>query len=530
MLSGQDNTPVRAAASEPPTPVEQTGSQTDTDIECSDRFTEIDRQTALFSNPRSPIRPLQRSRPSIGKTQPDQGLHTDGGNFEILQPSPRRASNHPVLRDDTAGSVSSYPRGGITTRSNTASPGPPPPKSPLRSERAHQSLDRLWKAEIAAEQQRPRDSAQESNYKVLEPSIFGPASLHSSDKDPKSASQADSASSKSNRSSEILFARRWPLHGRQRSIVMPVTDAVVNSPSPQSARRRLRRVRGAEPAPLDLDKIRVHTSIIRTNDVQHGAQTPQAQQELPTEYLHILTSQTSQTLNEPLRERPHTSPGPAPVAPVPDPRAVPLRKPVHIATKGRKSPAPRPRSARMPPRGMRAVQTPPRSKSPTKSLTQQDQSDLPSPPPNRELPPTPDRNTCQQSRLAGHSLKKIDTSPPLTSLFPSPPSSGRSAVSGAASSSKSFAPSTFPINGSSQGRVIQRQGDSYSELWSRLDGLERHNRKLEAALLAVLKTDSSGQACGCGGHRSGVEKMGRQTHAADHHHVAMPSALLDAGR
>lgn len=523
ILTQDDNCkPVRPAASDPPTP------QPDSAVSMTEGYPHLFTtslpqptvDTPLRSHPLFPVPKLQRPSSPTDRAGPVLSKL----KIEIIHPSPRRLHSHPALLQRSSSDVSglNWARMPSMTRSVSDSPGPPPPRSPLRITRDPESIGALLEKRL--------------NRKLsLEAKVI-PAVREAKDRDAGSTRSLRPQK----REYDCAIPAEWerarrtqtppePQHPRNRFRPRPqplhVIDAVVKSPSAtaNTPRRRLRRARPGEPRPLDVSK----KTQSRSN-------------------LSILPDNSSSS--------DIASNAPRPIRAVPQPTTAPLpatiTRPPRVPVKGRKSPGPRPRSAKMVPCSLKSLHTPPelRSSSPHKSHQHHRTATvpaLPSPPPTKSLPPTPKESSRRTSHARdasyvgptthAHSATVGDASmgvlsvssvgarspieaiankalptPPYRDsiesvLFPSPPSSA-AATATAAPSAKHIA--AMHVRAASEASSTGGSGNGKGKgktarLEARLEALERHNRLLEAALVAVLKTGGTLNGCPCHGDGDG---------------------------
>lgn len=390
-------------------------------------------------------------------------------------------------------------------RTFSVSPGPPPPRSPLRIRKNPQSIENLLvQASDRLDSPKPQETGDTATVSAETFEIKAIAYHDLADPAEMTRRGSHSASTTSSDALSPIFHRRWNIKDYKKyNKPLHVVDALVKSLSPKPPRRKLRRARPQEPRPLDLSKIRVQTHIRQESQRAGHRKSDSFHTPAVRQMSHGVAS---------------------PVEQVSQPKTNYARKPVAIPVKGRKSPAPRPRSAKMPPRGMRGIPTPPRSKSPNKIWGEQreDTPTLPSPPPRRELPPTPKKHTyhLSESVLSTTSAAPPQPSPtkalpalPLSALntiFPSPPSSARSVVSKSQPWDK---PAATHAKKPSLQSSLSRHSHSSGSLEARLEALERHNKLLESALMAVLKTNGTMNGCP---HHSDSSTVGSM-HGIGHH-------------
>ncbi|KJX99105.1 hypothetical protein TI39_contig373g00002 [Zymoseptoria brevis] len=135
-LARQCPTPIRPAASEPPSPIPESAvSMSESYQSAFDQETE----TESSETTRAPLpHPAYRKRLTI--SLPDEELPvkhpTYDKDVEIRHPFPRRMGSHPVLSQRASHITPS-----MYQRHVSDSPGPPPPKSPLRLRHDHRTIE-----------------------------------------------------------------------------------------------------------------------------------------------------------------------------------------------------------------------------------------------------------------------------------------------------------------------------------------------------------------------------------------------------
>ena len=517
ILTDTDRSPVRPAASEPSTP------HHDSDIETADglkfqpvdRFSKLNAKTPLSSNPRSP---------ALRTKEPYTALPTitkrNSTSNTIAQPSPKRLNSHPVLLTRNSSDVSALclSRNKVVEQDLAApgNPGPPPPRSPLRPQTSPVSIETALEQSVSNAESKVTDKETATQAAPSTVQAIGYHQLVG-----RSASGCINSSSASTTSSDIApksLNRRLHANGTMKTQSMPVIKASVRGSSPK-ARRRLRRTRPQEVKRMDVSKISRRVSFLQ--EVWGRSDDPS------TEFNH----------------KPIVSlmgPGVAlPIERVPVPKPITTRKPVSPHAAGRKSLGQRPRSARTPPRDVHGLQTPPLSRSPSGSVAAgAEEPMLPSPPPNRQLPPTPPRKSGHVPSPSVEDVpdesipspaRRAAPPPGLTALnttFPAPPSSAKS--TGSNPSSAGFGPSSPPRTAGLRPTHLENNHSRHSSihdkdkrrsfgvLEARLEALERHNRLLEAALMATLKTN--GALNGCPYHSSENLSHSRHGSSAQHSH------------
>lgn len=432
---------------------------------------------------------------------------------EIKHPAPRRFASHPVLLQRASSIASTlYPR------SASDSPGPPPPKSPLRLRRDPRTIESV----IA-----PHNDMRKSTPKVAPPIMpvggckeeaaitptvvtecTGPI------KRPRSRGKTQSGhpaypSSRKERE-ERMRQRRL----RERSQVPRKLETVVNPTPPlPPPSRRLRKPRpriqipDLRPAPLVTRP--PMSSTAGCGKATETAQTKESRTPVsPVPSQEVYGSNLDGASNTPvspmspaMSNLSGSADGHMTLSPVmlvaeeiPLPRAKGSTRPAKLIMKEGKSYAPRPRSASIPRSALKrrsctaapgtpAAQTPPRALSPVRKLEKDDTPPLPSPPPNRALPPTPPASGSEKPKKvraterAAESRKELPI-PPTYEIAPKLSSQpGRvDAVPHVASQVQRK--STGPKD---SGRTARFD--------ARLVALEKQNAMLSAALMAVLRTN-----------------------------------------
>jgi len=174
-----------------------------------------------------------------------------------------------------------------------------------------------------------------------------------------------------------------------------------------------------------------------------------------------------------------------------------------------------------------------RPSSPARSIERRMTPPLPSPPPKKELPPRPVVST---QRKPQHSRGEVSIDATLTracstKALPSPPmvGQGRSleSLSSPSTAKKAATKRAVPMESDEMSSTSSRSvAYNYpaapkdqklsSRLEERLAAIERRNRLLEAALMAVLKTSGTLNGCPCGLDSATSSSAGAQSQHAHH--------------
>ena len=126
----QSSSPVRPAASSPPTPDSATLAAESYRFDLAEHPAKrsLDAFGSMSSQCSGTVSPSGSPLPRLALPQEEFPVkyHRAERDFEIKHPSPRRLGSHPVLMHRTPSMAAS-----LGMRSFSDSPGPPPPKSPL---------------------------------------------------------------------------------------------------------------------------------------------------------------------------------------------------------------------------------------------------------------------------------------------------------------------------------------------------------------------------------------------------------------
>lgn len=308
-------------------------------------------------------------------------------------------------------------------------------------------------------------------------------------------------------------------------------DTMIKPSHSNPPRRRLKRARPEGPRQPDSSKVQTQTS------ATHITEAPCARSIRRTLPLHNVSENARTVPTD------HGS----------SPRLGYARRPTNAFLRDKKSPAPRPRSAKMVRSHAKSPRTThTRAMSPVKSIRSagtpqhtlpRTDSVLPSPPPRKELPPTPTKKDHQTPTWSTHSATTIDAALARacsTKVLPSPPreehgrsldlspppshqSSTRKSHLGTLSMDQGEKAAMSPLASTKDERL------DASSLEARLDTIERRNRLLEAALMAVLKTSGTLNGCPCSlDSGAASEHTAGQCH--DVHHRSQCSVGSSTGR
>lgn len=442
---------------------------------------EGDRHVRVICSKTAPLRshPVTAGPvPSI----PPPPLPENKGSSEVFDPvkstllgdpSPRPLLGHPMVLQRTSSDVTGlrFPhvsQDGI--RSASDSPGPPPPRSPLRLSMPSESLDQvLGKSTASTSAGSPvREKApinEDQAIRVTKEAAVTYVSREKRDDDLPFFLRPGSSGTSSD-----VFCTNATQSKTGASKPLELIDAMVKASQQNTSRRRLRRAKPEGPRPLDLSDSRSSGSPERRTDVYC------------TSPLSIKPTASTSDFSENYRIIATTA--------SPSPRISHVRKVPNA--RGRMSPVPRAKATKRGRGAKNAASTPSRAGSPSKKSRQSTTPDLPSPPPKKELPPTPrERSRPSRPEFPDKTVEAGIARVNSTKELPSPPvdENGRSIVF----------PS--PPSRAKTTRFRLQTGESSSvSIEARMDALERRNKLLEAALSAVLKTGGMLNGCPCQAH------------------------------
>jgi hypothetical protein len=519
----QSSSPVRPAASSPPTPESATLAAESYRFDLPehpakrspDAFGSMSSQRSGTVSPSSSILP----RLALPQEEFPVKYHRAERDFEIKHPSPRRLGSHPVLMHRTPSMAAS-----LGMRSFSDSPGPPPPKSPLRLCRDPRSIEGLMSASREAHKATPK----------MAPSIKT-VSEYASDVDhpmilPSVTTECTGPITRPR--SRERNPNKYPLYPMSRKDREERTkqrkirdkpdfaiDSVVNAPPPPS--RRLRKARPQiqipdfKPAPLATRTSSSASSSASwkkvTEDTLSPVSTVPSQDEKSSGEGKTGYSPKSPTSSNdsPSSLGVALSPVMLVAEQVPLPKARSTPKPTRLILRGEGSKyAPRPRSASMSrtalkrrSKGSATTTSRPSTPDATKSRPKKDTTPpLPSPPPNRALPPTPPASgsevikkhkpTSKRPSPTDSSTKELPL-PPAEPLSP-PPLQLRHQHQPSSSFSKGLPHiTTQDLRTATSSSSSNRAAARIDARLERLETLEKQNALLNAALMAVLRTNGA---------------------------------------
>ena len=502
------SSPVRPRASNPPTP------DPDSAVSMAESYRSglaehpakrsLDVTRALSSHPidagTSSSLPLPKvSLPHeefpVKHPSPEKGV-------EIKHPSPRRFASHPVLLQRASSLASSlYPR------SMSDSPGPPPPRSPLRLRRDPRTIEGIL-APVADRKSTPKlapsiRGVNEHKVEVvpIKPTVTtdctGPIKRPRS-RGKTSVPHPAYPSSRKERE-ERIRARKL----RDRPAPARTIDAVVNT-SPGPVRHRLRKARphiqipDLRPAPLATRASSSASSTASWKKITEDTRTPVSA--VPSENTPTSTgdktgytpvSPTTSNRSSSAKASMAFSPVMLVAEEIPVPKAKSPLVPAKLIVKEGKSYTPRPRSASIPRtalkrRSRQGTQNPSRQCSPGAEQKDEKTPPLPSSPPNRALPPTPPASGSEK-RSKARSAQAHEWKKELPTL-PTPETIGK----------RTSPPKrTDPLPHVAQVQrksASSKESTSTSRIHARLEALEKQNALLSAALTAVLRTNGASNA------------------------------------
>ncbi|KAK3696129.1 hypothetical protein LTR37_018100 [Vermiconidia calcicola] len=499
--------PIRPAASSPPTP-EPVSAISMTESYRSDHTEQAANQSldvarALSSHPVHAVTSSSLPLPDVSLPHEEFPVRHPSREkeVEIKHPSPRRFASHTVLlqRASSLGST-------LYRRSLSDSPGPPPPRSPLRLKRDPETIESILDSQnqlrstpkVAPSIMDVKDYR--SDVRAIKPTVTtdctGPI------KRPKSRGKTSLTRSHylTTRQEREESTRARKLRDRPYpdiSTPPPIIDAIVNAPPP-TPRQKLKKARPhiqiPHPQSTPLPK-RVSSGALsdgRWKRMTASTRTPVSA--VPSEGTTTTTGdKTGYTPISPAASNGSTntemalSPVMLVAEEVPITKAKLPSRPAKLVVKEGKPYAPRPRSASIPRSAMKrrsrqGPHTPTRPSSP--GLVQQEDDDtppLPSPPPNRALPPTPPASGSEEPGKA-KSVRKAECKKELANLpvYEILPKGTASRRSGQA-----------PHVATQRKSGLSRDNANGSRTQARLEALEKQNALLSAALEAVLRTNGA---------------------------------------
>ena len=453
------------------------------------------------TSPSLPLPEVLRSGAEVSKKQSIWERQT-----EIEHLSPRRFASHTALLKRASSLGSS-----IYRQSMSDSPGPPPPRSPLRLRRDPPSIEDVQtsqqndgatpKIAPCIRDVREYNAAVQSVRPTVITDCTGPIKRPNS-RGKQTTAQAIPLVTRRDREEQT---RARKLRDRPTGSTTPIAhqtiDAVINAPAPLQ-RQRLRKARPHiqipdwRPAPLSTRASSSASSNASWKKVIESTRTPVSA--VPSE--NTSTTIEERTGYTPIP--PTTSNGSAgaearmalsPVMlvaeEVPISKVKPSPKPAKLVFKESRSYAPRPRSASIPRSAMKrrsrqGVQTPTRPHSPNPSKQDDETPPLPSPPPNRALPPTPPASGSEKPGR-GKPMVTDDCKKELPELPPYEITPKRT------TRHKRIGRAPHVASQAQQLSAPSKEVVSTSRLYAHLEALERHNALLSAALEAMIRTNGA---------------------------------------
>ncbi|KAK4548282.1 hypothetical protein LTR36_010152 [Oleoguttula mirabilis] len=502
------SSPIRPAASNPPTPLPESAvsmaESYRSDLYDHPAKRSFEACRALSSHPVHPS-PSVSALPKISLPHEEFPVKHPSPEKEvdIKHPSPRRFASHPVLLQRASSIASSlYPR------SFSDSPGPPPPRSPLRLRRDPRTIESIIASHNSTRKATPKTAPTirpiaEYNEEIatIRPTVItdctGPIKRPKS-REKKLVGHPAYPASRKEREDRI---RQRKL--RDRPYAARTIDAVVHA-APPAPRQRLRKARPQiqipelRPAPLVTRASSSASSDASWKRITESTRTPVSpvpSQDSPgsngekTGYTPIspATSNGSASADARLSLSPVT----LVAEEIPVPKTKSPCRPAKLILKEGKTYAPRPRSASIPRNVMKRrsrtapqtpnMQTPPRSISPAGQRPKGDTPPLPSPPPNRALPPTPPASGSEKPPKVrcGENKKEL----PILPAFEISPKN--------ATPPKRREPLPHVATQAQRKSTGSKDSARSSKIDARLEALEKQNALLSAALMAVLRTNGA---------------------------------------
>lgn len=503
-------TPIRPPASNPPSPIPESsnsiaGSYRTEIVDHAVGKGSLDTTRALSSHPLRSHRPttpkisLPNEEFSVKHPSPEKEV-------EIKHPAPRRFGSHSVLMQRASSLASMYP-----ARSLSDSPGPPPPKSPLRLRHDPRRIETIVSDHDGHERRVTPKIAPSiksaSDFDFDTKPIRATVTTECSGPIKRPKSRGKNGSPRRKERDERVRARKL----RDRPSVSRAIDAVVNAPA-TATRSKLKKMRPQIQIPnFHTPPLRAPSAASRASGSSASSWRKITQSTLtpvspvPSEASddddRMTYTPISPTASSPAKVRDvpsgmETSPVMLVAEEVPVPKTKITPKPSKLVLKEGRPYAPRPRSASYSrPNAKRRSRTSannsaeksnhssPRSKSPRRHQPDDGAPPLPSPPPNRALPPTPPASGSERTSKANSKAKMIDGRKEL-SVVPSYDVSPISSTSSKKDRYPGVATQKKPMASSS--KAISR---AQSRMDARLEALEKQNALLQAALMAVLKTN-----------------------------------------
>ncbi|KAK5175333.1 uncharacterized protein LTR77_000471 [Saxophila tyrrhenica] len=502
--------PIRPAASNPPTPepvsAVSMAESYQSDLHDHPANRPFDASRALSGPPAGSRTSTSLPLPEFSLRYEEFPVQHPGRekDVEIEHPCPRRFASHQVLLQRASSLGASLYR-----RSFTDSPGPPPPKSPLRPRKDAETIEGIL-ASYGERGATPKlapsiRDVQDFNgdLRPFKPTVVtdctGPI------KRPKSRGKNPVM-----KSSYQYLRREREDRTRARKLrdrpmpeaAVTAIDTIVNA-VPDGPRQKLRKARphiqipgSLRPTPLVTRTSSTASSNASWKKVTEStqAQVPDARPDVspvsnsgPTGYTPVspVTSSNSATAGTPMA----LSPVMLVAEEIPVQKAKPT-KPAKILVKDGKSYNPRPRSASIPRSAMKrrsrqGAQNSSRAHSPAPKLLKEDTPPLPSPPPNRALPPTPPASGSEKPGRT-RAARIAETKKELPGL----PIHNLNVASKTAMAERRLDPPAHIVTQQRRSGG-NRESMNTARFQARLEALEKQNALLSAALSAVLRTNGT---------------------------------------
>ncbi|KAF2210865.1 hypothetical protein CERZMDRAFT_106662 [Cercospora zeae-maydis SCOH1-5] len=518
------DTPIRPAASVPPSPIPESA------ISAADSYhssvferppprLSFDTTRALTSHPTSSKEATNSHSSTIvlpHETFPVK-YPSPGREVQIRHPVPRRLGSHPVLLQ-RASSIASmmYRRSQSEHGSFCESPGPPPPRSPLRLRRDPRTVEGMISN---------HENTHGSTGRVA-PSIKS-ASEFTSDvepiratvttecsgpiKRPRSCGKEEKATSPANPCLNAQKEREVRVRARKlrdKPSARRAIDAVVNAPE-QRTKQRLKKMRPR----IQIPTLTPHRATSTASDASSAASYKKVTQSTasPVSPVPSLASEVSGEDNigctpisptasaeaQDVQAGLHMSPTMLVAEQVPVPKTTKTPSSPKLIMRDTKSRGkapykPRPRSASLPRNALRRGSPPdnsnhssPQSRSPVleASIDIASPAGLPSSPPTRGPPPTPPQSGSEKPAVSNTGAKRSmqGKEPPTAPSYEVSPLS--------TSSNKQFPHIEAHRKPHAERKTEGTSNRATSRIDARLEALEKQNALLSAALMAVLKTN-----------------------------------------
>ncbi|KAK5111759.1 hypothetical protein LTR62_004679 [Meristemomyces frigidus] len=528
------SSPIRPRAKTPAPPTPQPGSAISiadsyrSDLAEHPAVQPLEPNHALGSHPVQQLVEVLTSLPKISLPNEEFPVKHPalGKEVEIKHPSPRRFASHPVLLQRASSIASSlYPR------SFSDSPGPPPPRSPLRQRQDPRTIESIIAAHTSTQTQvqqgtpkvAPTIDVVPDYNEILDafkPCVVtectGPIKRQRSRNKDSVIRRAHPMSLKERE--ERIRNRKI----RDRSDPGRTADTVALA-SKHVPPRRLRKARphinipDLHPAPLvtrTSSSTSSSASWKKISDCTRSPVSPVPSQASGEKTGYTPVSPTASNESAMIRASMALSPVMLVAESVPLPKSRQTPKPARLIVKESKTYSARPRSASIPRNALKrrshfasGTQTPvdqdpgPPSHKRRNDKDDDDTPPLPSPPPTRALPPTPPASGSERPTKLPRS-KDLPTLPiyeilPCNNKPLSPPKrlehvANQAQVRRKSTSSKESTCSSSAGNGNGNKKgVSPHSSPTSSRVDARLAALEKQNAMLSAALMAVLRTNGA---------------------------------------